>query len=452
MSNFKDYNLKDTTYAFIEANHFKEPSNIQAKIIPLVLRGRDVIGISKTGTGKTHAFLIPIINKVDVEKQNVQAVISAPTRELAVQLYNRALYMGKVLKGLKIKLIIGGDDKTKVNEQLKVQPHIVIGTPGRLKDMFLDEKTLRLDTADIFVIDEADMTMEYGFLEDIDMILSRIKDVQILSFSATIPVQLNQFFKQYMTNPELIEVKEDKIFNPKIEHTLIPCRHHTYSETLMKLLKTFDPYLCLIFANTREEAAEVAANMRDAGYSLIEIHGDLTSRERKQAIKRIEDKRDRYIVASDIAARGMDIEGVSHVISLGFPRELEFYIHRAGRTGRAGNTGICYALYNKGDENSIRALQKQGIHFEHKKIGGKSLYDLKPIFYKRKKEDPLANEVSKIVNNKKNSKVKPGYKKKRKEEVEKLRRHAKREMIQGKIREQAKEKNKAKQKAKRSEK
>lgn len=448
-ASFTDYHLHDYTYEFIEKNHFQEPTMIQSKVIPLAMKGKDIIGISQTGTGKTHAFLIPILNKVDINQNQVQAIITAPTRELALQIYKKALDMEKSLKGLRIKLVTGGTEKSKMSSQMKKQPHIVIGTPGRMRDLFLNERSLLLQQATMLVIDEADMTLEYGFLEDIDQICARMKKVQMMSFSATVPEGLRLFLKKYMVKPETIEIKEDKKFKPRIEHILIPCKHFTYEEQLMKLLPTFHPYICLIFGNTRAICSTVASTMREAGYDVIELHGDLSSRERRSAMKDLEQMKARYVVASDIAARGMDIDGVSHVVSLGFPKELDFYIHRAGRTGRAGKEGICFALYNKGDEQEIRLLQKKGISFGHQKVGGRERYDLKPIFYKRKrKDDPLEREVSKIVNNKK-VKVKPGYKKKRKAEVDKLKRKAKRTMIQTEIKKQAKERAKANQRAKR---
>lgn len=450
MANFTDYNLKETTYKFIEVNNFKVASEIQSAVIPLALKGKDIIGISQTGTGKTHAFLIPIIERINPDNHNVQAVITAPTRELALQIYNRLSLINDIDNEISIRLIIGGEEKSKTNQSLKQQPQIIVGTPGRMRDLFLNDKTLRLDTASIMIIDEADMTMEYGFLEDIDQIVSRMGKVQILSFSATMPKQLDQFLHKYMHQPKLIRIEDDALFKPRVEHILVPCRHIPYEEMLMRLLRCFDPYLCLIFANTREEASQIAQKMRDAGYDLIEIHGDLSTRERKTAMKKLEGGKQRYIVASDIASRGMDIEGVSHVISVGFPKELDFYIHRSGRTGRAGHDGICYALYNKSDENAIKALQKKGIHFDHKKVGGTNLFDLKPIFAKRKHNGDTEMDIaiSKIVNNKKNKKVKPGYKKKRKDEVEKLKRKAKRSLIQSEIKKQSKEKNKEKQRAK----
>lgn len=448
---FNQYQLKEVTNTFIEINHFYEPTKIQEKVIPLALKKKDIIGISQTGTGKTHAFLIPILNEINIEKDQVQAIITAPTRELALQIYTKALLMQKAMKGVRIKLITGGIEKTKMSSQLKVQPHIIIGTPGRMKDLFLNDKSLLLQKAKTLVIDEADMTMEYGFLEDIDEICSRLKKPQMMSFSATIPEQLKQFLKKYMVQPELVDIKQDEKFKPRIQHVLISCRHLSYEDQLLKLLPTFNPYLCLIFANTRKECVEVANKMREAGYDIIELHGDLTSRERRSAMKHLMNVKEKYIVASDIASRGIDIDGVSHVVSLGFPKELDFYIHRSGRTGRAGKEGICFALYKDQDEVSIRQLQNKGIHFEHKRIVGNTLEELKPIFYKRqRKDDPLEKEIGKIVSGKK-TKVKPGYKKRRKEEVDKLKRKAKRQLVQSEIKKQAKEKSKARQRANRGE-
>lgn len=449
MNQYSDYQFKEQTKKFIAFNKFITPTEIQREVIPQAIKGRDIIGISATGTGKTHSFLIPILERINVNEDKVQAVISAPTRELALQLYTRALDMCKACEGLTIKLIIGGVDKQRMSEQLKKQPHIVIGTPGRMKDMFLTETTLRLESASIFVVDEADMTLEFGFLEDIDAICSRMReDLQMMSFSATIPEGLKPFLKKYMRNPLTVTIKDDHKFKPQIEHVLIPCKHHSYQEKLLEVLPMFTPYICLIFANTRVECAETAKMLRENGYGVVELHGDLSSRARKNAMKSLTNMRESYIVASDIAARGIDIDGVSHIISLGFPNEIEFYIHRSGRTGRAGKTGICYALYNKSDENVIRQLQIKGIGFKHKDIKNGEWRDLTPIFKQRpKKDDPLEKEISMMVGSKK-KKVKPGYKKKRKEEIDRLKRKAKRQLIQNDIKAQAKERAKERQRKK----
>ena len=282
---YNDYALKASTKAFIRLNHFVRPTAIQQQVIPLAVKGKDIIGISATGTGKTHAFLIPIMERVDSEKDAVQAVITVPTRELALQLYERAKLIQEADSKLRVRLISGGMEKSKMNESLKVQPHIIIGTPGRIRDLFLNEQTLLLQNVEILVVDEADMTLEFGFLEDIDVVASRMsKNLQMMSFSATIPEGLKPFLKKYMTQPMVVNVKKDEQFQPQIEHVLVPCRPLDYAHKVLEILPTFHPYVCLIFANTRVEAAQTAQLMRDHDYGVIELHGDLTPRERTRAM------------------------------------------------------------------------------------------------------------------------------------------------------------------------
>lgn len=445
-SRFSDYQLKDTTAKMIQLNHFNVPTEIQREVIPLACKGRDIIGISATGTGKTHAFLIPIMELVDTTKNHVQAVITVPTRELAIQLYERSKVMQEADPDLAVRLITGGMEKTRMNESLKVQPHVIIGTPGRIRDLFLQEQTLMLQHVKILVVDEADMTLEFGFLEDIDIVASRMdKALQMMSFSATIPEGLKPFLKKYMTNPATVQVKNDRLFQPNIEHVLIPCRHLSYEEAVLELLPAFQPYVCLIFANTRQQAAVTARMLREHNYGVIELHGSLTPRERTKAMKQLMKLDKAYVVASDIAARGIDIDGVSHVISMGFPKDLDYYIHRSGRTGRLGKDGICYALYQDSDEAMIKALQKRGISFAHRRYKNGIWQQLAAKNVKKARpEDPLSAEINKIVKRKK-QKVKPGYKAKRKQEVEKLKRKAKRALIQQDIQRQKKERAKAKQ-------
>lgn len=445
MNKFSDYNFREETKQFIKNEGFVNPTPIQKEVLPLALKGKDIIGISDTGTGKTHAFLIPILEKIDVSKPMVQAVITAPTRELATQIYQRSLKMAEICDGLRIRLIVGGMEKSRMNESLKVQPHIVIGTPGRIRDLFLNEQTLRVESADIFVVDEADMTLEFGFLDDVDAIAGKMnKHLQMMSFSATIPQQLQLFLKKYMHSPSTVNIKDQSYFHPKIEHILVPCKQESYEDMVLKMLPLFTPYVCLIFANTRTEAAATAQKMREEGYSVIELHGDLSPRARQKAMKELQSLDKSYVIATDIAARGIDIDGISHVISMGFPKELDFYIHRSGRTGRAGKDGICYALYRKQDEAVIKSLMIKGIGFKHQTIRKGTFVELPKLFAKKpKKDDPLEKEIVKIVSRKKKV-VKPGYKVKRNKEIEQLKRRKKREMIKEDIAKQKKERAKAK--------
>ena len=440
MKKFEDFNLKDTTMAFIEKNHFKQPTPIQEQVIPSALRGKDVIGLSSTGSGKTHAYLIPIMEKVDPTKDEAQVVITAPTRELATQIYEMSKVITEIVPEIRVRLYVGGRERSKDIEQLeKSQPHIVIGTPGRIKDLFLNGGALRIDKANMLVVDEADMTLEYGFLDEIDTFAGRLGEhLQMLAFSATMPEQLKPFINKYMHHPITYQIGEKVRFNPDIKHVLVPCYHHSYAETILSILPGFQPYVCLIFANTRQEASLIAEELRKNKVSVSEIHGDLTSRKRKQAMKSIANAEHTYVVATDLAARGIDIGEVTHVISCGFPEDLEYYIHRAGRTGRAGSTGTCYALYQESDDQAIRSLQKRGIKFDHARHRTTGWQTLHPYGQKRLKTDDELEKKIAMIMTKKNTKVKPGYKKKRAAAIDRVHRQKKREMIRSKIREEKK--------------
>lgn len=451
MKTFNDYMFKPFVKEVIDHMNFTEPTEIQKKVIPLVYKRRDVIGISQTGTGKTHAFLIPIIDMIDTEMDCVQAVIISPTRELAGQTYDYAKMFVKANPELRVSLLIGGSDKQKAINKLNNQPHLVIGTPGRIKDLSLDEQALHITTADVVVIDEADMTMEFGYLEDIDAMLGKMKEhLNMLVFSATIPQNLRPFLNKYMDSPKIIEVNEKEVSSENISHYLIPTKHRDRYELLLKLMGMMEPYLCIIFCNTRKEAIEVAHRLREDGHNVGELHGDLEPRERKQMMRRIKNNDYQYIVATDIAARGIDIDGVSHIINMGLPKELDYYIHRSGRCGRGKYTGECFTMYDSSDEHLVAQLEKKGIHFTKKVIKDGQLVDGGER--ERRKNRPehqseLDKQIQSVV--RRPRKVKPGYKKKRKQEVERLVRKEKRNIIKQDIARQKKERAKQAQREKR---
>ena len=424
---------------------FKTLTPIQEAVINRKNKTRDLIGISTTGSGKSHAFFFPIFEMVDPNLDKVQAVISVPTRELAWQLYERSKKLADHFN-VRVRLVVGGTEKKEGG----LTPQIVIGTPGRMKDQFLEDKTLRLDTAKIMVIDEADMTLEFGFLEDVDAILSHMaEDVTVMVFSATIPEMLQPFLKKYLTTPELVKMSSDEDFAANIKHYSVPLKHKKMSERVMDVLGVIQPYVCLIFANSNQEAAQIAKDMREAGYDLVELHGDLEARERTKAIRQIQSQKKSYIVASDIASRGIDLEGVTHVISCGFPKDLKFYQHRSGRTGRAGRDGLAIAIYTPKDEAAMASLRKQGIFFEDLDIKNGQFVEMKDRTKRQKPNTPaMVEQMSKLTHKSKKSKVKPNYKKKRAEELETMRRRAKRALIRKEIQEQKRERAKAKQRAK----
>ncbi|WP_373139773.1 DEAD/DEAH box helicase [Beduini massiliensis] len=444
MKTFEQFNFKPFVNDTIRLLNFKKPTKIQERVIPQVMHHTDIIGISQTGTGKTHAFLLPIMNEIHTDSDKVQAVITAPTRELATQIFEHARLFQKANPAIRVSLVIGGNDKQKAIDKLAVQPHVVIGTPGRIRDLSINEQALKITTADIFVVDEADMTLEFGYLEDIDAVAGRMKDdLQMLVFSATIPQNIRPFLRKYMKNPQIIEIDEKKVTTDNIEHILVPVRHKSKFELLKKIMDTIDPYICLIFCNKRSEAREITQKLHDEGYRVGEIHGDLEPRERRQMMRRINNMDYQYIVATDIAARGIDIDGASHIISMDFPTELDFYVHRAGRCGRGKYTGICYSLYNVEDEGSIKYLENKGIKFKNQEIKEGVWVDLADRDRRNKRvrrSNEIETRISKMVS--RPTKVKPGYKKKRKMEIQKLVRKEKRSIIQQDIRRQKKERAK----------
>ena len=276
MKLFESYQFQPFVKETIQEMNFETPTKIQKEVMPLVYKNRDIIGISQTGTGKTHAFLIPVMDMIDEEEDCVQAVITAPTRELATQIYEHAKVFMKHNENLRVSLMIGGSDKQKAIQKLSTQPHVVIGTPGRIKDLSLNEQALRITTADIFIIDEADMTLEFGYLEDLDAVLGKMKDnLQMMVFSATIPQMLRPFLQKYMKAPKIIEIDEHLTTSRNVSHYLVPTKHRQRYIVLKEIMNIIDPYICIIFCNKRVEAANITKLLREDGFKVGEIHGDL---------------------------------------------------------------------------------------------------------------------------------------------------------------------------------
>ena len=296
------------------------------------------------------------------------------------------------------------------------------------------------------------MTLEFGYLEDIDAVAGKMKeDLKMMVFSATIPQMLRPFLKKYMQTPVIVEIDDDKVTTDNVEHVLIATKHQDRYDVLKKIMNIIDPYICIIFANKRDEVAKITKQLREDGFKVGEVHGDLEPRERKQMMRRIHNNEYQYIVATDIAARGIDIDGVSHVINLEFPKEPDFYIHRSGRSGRGKYTGVCYSMYDTSDEANLRVLEKKGIIFKNMAIKNNQFVDLGERLKRTKRvkqQTELEKKVQSII--RKPRKVKPGYKKKRKREIETVVRKQKRQMIQNDIRRQKKERARAAQIAKRN--
>ncbi|MBR2788328.1 MAG: DEAD/DEAH box helicase [Erysipelotrichaceae bacterium] len=439
--------LKDTTKQFIELNGFRELTAVQTEVLKYTSKNKDLVALSKTGTGKTHAYLIPVMEKINPVSDKTQVLISVPTRELAYQVNKNCQLMKEVFPDLRIEMLTGGTDKKRSISKMEKTPHIVIGTPGRIRDLSVSN-ALRVDFVQMFIIDEADMTLEFGFLEDIYVVLSHIvKDPEVMCFSATFPEELNSFVRKYLNNPKIIRV-EDKKRDPRINHVLINCKHKSYREMAYEILPGFKPYVCLIFANSKAEAEEAYDYLSEKGIKALLIHGGLDSRDRQKAIKDLQAKKYTYVIASDVASRGIDIDGISHVISMGLPKQLQFYMHRAGRTGRNEKDGTCYLLYKEEDLPALRTLNRKGVSFTAREFKrGQWKETSNPTGRKQIKSDVEEKQIVKTLH-RKNEKVKPNYKKKKNREVEKIKRKRRREFIQKKIKEERIERYKQKQRDK----
>jgi len=428
--NITELKIKPYIKEALDDLNFTELTPIQQQVIPLALKKKDIIGQSQTGSGKTHAFLIPIFETLNEKEQKVQAIITTPTRELAEQIYTVALHISSFSQDpITIARYMGGTDKERSLAKLKTQPQIVIGTPGRIKDLAINERALLVHTAKMFIIDEADMTLEAGFLQDIDQIAGTMdKNLQMMVFSATIPVGLKPFLKKYMQQPEHIHIWPRQQTAVKIEHILYPTKHRPRIEVLKKILPAINPYLAVIFANTKKNAAEIARELTASGFKVGEIHGDLDPRKRRQVMNRIRNLKYQYIVATDIAARGIDIEGISHVINFELPVDLEFYIHRTGRTARASFDGVAITLFDTKEEAALAQLEARGIKFSYKELNKSGDMVESNQRNRRTSREKHANEIDKIAKAKvrKPKKVSPGYKKKMKLEMDKVRRQEKR--------------------------
>lgn len=440
MSSFEQFNLRPEIIRAIEKIHFQEPTEIQQAVIPEALKGVDLACKGKTGSGKTHAFLIPLANKMELNEKKLQAVILVPTRELAIQMEKRCREFFQDF-GIKISCLTGGKDSQRELEKIDLTPQLLIGTPEKIQQLGIENGALNFSTVRTFIIDEADMTLEMGFLNQVDRIASLIeKQAQIMLFSATIPPGIRQFIRKYFKTPLLIEDKKGAM-NEQIEHILYPLRNRNPKEILKNILQQINPFTCLIFLNTKEEVKQYYRYLNEEGIDCEMIHGDLKSRERKRNIKRSLTGEFRFIVCSDIAARGIDIEGVSHVISVGFPKNnLNFYIHRAGRCGRNKMKGLCITLYDSDDKDAILKLEHEGIRFQVKEIKNGTWRELKDIDARSKRKNqtkkPADAEVLKAIRMNQSKKVKPNHKKKVKLAVAEVKRKRRRQMIQESIKKQ----------------
>lgn len=432
---FDGYELKDYIVRALSDLRFESFTDVQKAVFDRMKISKNILAKSKTGSGKTHSFLVPIFQSLVEDSYSVQAVIVAPTKELALQIYKVAQHIASFSKDrIDIRLFSGGTDRIKEIERLKnSQPQIVIGTPGKVKDLAIDENVLKIFTAKYFIVDEVDMTFESGFSDDLDIITAVLKDARLMFFSATMAESILPFIKKYMTNVEFLEIQNNN--DAQIKHIWIPLKYKDRYEQLTNLLGCVQPYLCIIFANKKETVVELASKLASNGYFVGVMHGDLTPRERKRVLQECNKLKYQYLVATDLAARGIDIEGVSHIINYELPYDYEFYLHRSGRTGRMHNDGIVYSFYEDIDNSYLDNLAKKKVKPEYFEIKNGELVEFKGRNTRADRIKPKTDyqkQAAKFVP--KATKVKPGYKKKRQAEIDEIAKRLKKNELKKKKR------------------
>ena len=335
---FNELHLSTELLAEIEKAGFVEASPIQEQTIPLAMAGKDVIGQAQTGTGKTAAFGFPTLEKIDTDNPAVQALIIAPTRELAVQSQEELFRFGRS-KGVKVRSVYGGSSIEKQIKALKSGAHIVVGTPGRLLDL-IKRKALKLNQIETLILDEADEMLNMGFLEDIESIISRVpEERQTLLFSATMPDAIKRIGVEFMKEPEHVKIAAKELTTELVDQYYIRVKENEKFDTMTRLMDVEQPELSIVFGRTKRRVDELTRGLKIRGFRAEGIHGDLDQGKRLRVLRDFKNGNLDVLVATDVAARGLDISGVTHVYNYDIPQDPESYVHRIGRTGRAGKSG-----------------------------------------------------------------------------------------------------------------
>lgn len=402
--NFDDFNISGEIREAIGDMGFTKATPIQSMAIPDALKGIDIIGQAQTGSGKTIAFAVPILEKVFIPDRSPQAIILCPTRELCMQVADEISKVGSKIKKLKILAVYGGQPIGKQTRVLKKGVHIVVGTPGRVID-HIGRGNLDLIGIESVVLDEADEMLEMGFREDIERILSDTPSQrQTLLFSATIPDEVRQIAETYQKNPKFIKVSNKKKNIPKITQYSFKCDIKDKFDYLIRLIEAYDANLVLIFCNTKKSVDFVRKHLRKQDFSADSLHGDMTQQARDRVMNKFRNGNISILVATDVAARGLDIDGVDVVINYDVPQNNDDYIHRIGRTARAGKTGFAFTLVSKDEVPRFRNILKDNKIIE-KEIPTLSEIDeikVKLILNDVQNSKENLNKYIKIIENNKN--------------------------------------------------
>lgn len=357
MTNFSELNISASTLKSIKRMGFEEATPIQEGTITHAMEGRDVLGQAQTGTGKTAAFGIPLIEKIDPKNPNIQGLIIAPTRELAIQV-SEELYKLGYDKRVKLLSVYGGQDISRQIRALKNNPQIIVGTPGRILD-HINRRTLKLENVNTLVLDEADEMLNMGFIEDINTILSNVPDTrQTLLFSATMPGPIRKIANTFMKEPVEVKIKSKEMTVENIEQFFVKAAEREKFDVLSRIINVHQPELAIIFGRTKRRVDELSHALSIRGYMAEGIHGDLSQAKRMSVLRQFKENKIDILVATDVAARGLDISGVTHVYNFDIPQDPESYVHRIGRTGRAGKSGMAITFVTPREMGYLRIVEE----------------------------------------------------------------------------------------------
>lgn len=357
---FQDFNLNPAILKAIDELGFKEPMPIQAEVLPILLNQHtDLVGLAQTGTGKTAAFGLPLLQNIDASKRCVQALVLCPTRELCMQISKDLLSYAKYMPEVMIVPVYGGASIEQQFKALAKKPQIIVATPGRLQDMI---RRNRVDFSNVqwMVLDEADEMLDMGFQEDVDAILEYMPDEKnILLFSATMPVEVEKILNHYMKDPVRISIGQRNSGTSNVRHNYYLIRANDRYLALKRLIDYFPSIYGIVFCRTKLETQEVADSLIHDGYNAASLHGDLSQAQRDLVMSHFRQGFTQILVATDVAARGLDVNNLTHVINYNLPDDIDTYVHRSGRTGRADKTGICISLVHVKEKHKVKAIEKQ---------------------------------------------------------------------------------------------
>ncbi|MGR8823479.1 DEAD/DEAH box helicase [Leuconostoc citreum] len=356
MLKFSELGLSQDILDAIATHGYVEATPIQEKTIPLTLAGKDVIGQAQTGTGKTAAFGLPILEHIDLSNKNIQALIVSPTRELAIQTAEELKKLGRD-KHVDVQVVFGGADIRRQIQNLKSHPQILVGTPGRLLD-HINRKTVKIDNVKTLVLDEADEMLNMGFLDDIESIIKNTPaDRQTLLFSATMPPAIKRIGVKFMTNPEHNQIEAKELTTDLVDQYFVRMRENEKFDTMTRIFDVQAPKLAIVFGRTKRRVEELSRGLEARGYRAAGLHGDLTQQMRSRVLAQFKSHEINILVATDVAARGLDVKDVTHVYNFDIPQDPESYVHRIGRTGRAGAKGVSVTLVAPNEMDYLRAVE-----------------------------------------------------------------------------------------------